>query len=100
MPRLENWSMVAVGSYYNPPELTVYNISGNIYNHPNSDRFYDGKVVTTGIKTINTDGSFVSFSGNIYTLGKVSSEYKEYYDSLISKPEGDFKPIYDLIKKG
>jgi hypothetical protein len=67
---LKNWSVLA-----------NVRLLGNVYNHPNSERFSDGKsVITSAIEQV--DGKRVTtYSGTVYLLEEPNPDYK----SCISK---------------
>lgn len=74
--RLENWSIVTIGSPYIPPEHRAKCLQGEVYSNPD---FNDGdRVITSPISSASED--FVkTVSGSIYMLGVVSSDYESEY---------------------
>lgn len=72
--RIENWAVVrAWADYYQAPEVSPFQISGQVYGHPN-ERHEDGKVcVTSIVKEVN--GSIVTTQNNTYILGTPSPEF-------------------------
>jgi len=74
--RLENWAVVFNGDAYTPPECMEPRFSGEVYNHPNQKRHYDGKeIVTSPIVKELEQGVYETHSGTVYVLGYASEDY-------------------------
>lgn len=78
--KLENWSVITRG------ERT--SLLGNVFGHSNP-RHEDGKSVVTS-RVVSVDGRKITTrSGSVYTLGKISPEYREYIKR--TRPEWDWR---------
>ena len=77
---LEQWWVD--GDSFDAPEIRRVYLSGEVYNHPDNDRFPDGKKITTS-RIVKTEGRKITTrSGTIYYLGEVEAEYKKFLEDI------------------
>ena len=79
MPRLENWSTVALDTNpYTAPECIPVAISGEVHGHP---KFANGmRVTTSAVK--GAEGRMVQTENSEYELGEISPQYRKYLDDM------------------
>jgi len=89
--KLENWSVT--GDAW----AGTVNLVGNVYDHPNKERHYDGKRIKTSYITKINKKEITTHSGTIYYLGEPEVEYVEWMkeNNILFDPEN---PIRDLRK--
>lgn len=90
MAKLENWSLVTDGDFYQPPECMVFHLQGEVVGHPGHE---DGKKVTTSsIKELNIEGRVASTRNTTYELGTPNPLWVEY----LKEVKSDF---YEMLRK-
>jgi hypothetical protein len=71
--RLENWSVIAFGGPYTPPELMRIQLHGQVYDH---DRFANGTEVTTSSLEAFDYGKRTALTQNtLYALGEPDPKF-------------------------
>lgn len=78
MTTIENWSIVGkFNDPYQPPGTRDSRLAGEVYNHP---ILKDGSFVVTSM-VMHADGKEIITLNTKYILGKVSEQYRRWYDS-------------------
>jgi hypothetical protein len=80
MPTIKEWSTITDNNPYIAPENRMLYLRGKVYNHPNSERFPDGKEIRSSyVKTLDLENkTAITASGNVYTLDIPEEEWIEY----------------------
>ena len=73
--RLENWELSYLDNWV-PVKFQNPSFSGEVYGHP---KFKDGERIITGNVVGFKDGVFKTYSGSLYSLGKVLKEYENEF---------------------
>lgn len=77
-PRIENWSVRAIGDEYTAPEAMRTVLVGEVYE---DIRAADGTLVqTSSLEEIDAEAGWAQTKNTRYRLGKVSPEFQSYLD--------------------
>ncbi len=73
---IHNWRVVSTGNPFMAPECRMQSIQGEVTGHP---RHPDGKRVTTSTIDKIEGRTVTTYSGTVYTLGRVSAAQRGLY---------------------
>lgn len=95
MITLKNWSVVEIADPYLAPECHRKYLIGEVYGHPNSDRFYDGKGIQTSSMMKAEGRRITTESGTVYNLEDAHPDFLSHLKSIA----WEFDPENPIIIK-
>ena len=85
---MENWSTSLRGSPYDPPELMILTLVGQVYGHK-EERHYDGKWIRTS-EIVKVEGrTLTTGSGSVYHLGSIDPKFRRWLKKNV--PDWDWR---------